>query len=336
MRESLFVYKHCVGQHLIKENIHFQANLHADLDTILFRWPSRWTSEMSGICSKCKTECVFKETKGEKFGFPCDVCRAVLCRECADLSATEIRFVTMATRAVPYLCGECIGALRRVPLLEKKIQELEHDVRELLEAAKTSKQSYADVLKASIDSTDEIKESLKDLEKKVVNSSKQEGADAAGGIQQLEPAVQELQERESRAASVLLFGIGESDAATREERIAQENKTVESILRKIDVSVTKEIRVRRLGRYDQQKVRPIKVTFPTKAEALNVLKRRRRLNSEEKIYIKGDQTVSQRNYLKAVIAELETRTSNGEKNLKIRYVNSVPKIVKTSTPVQKN
>lgn len=184
------------------------------------------------------------------FGFPCDICRVVLCRDCAGLSTTEVRFVAMATRAVPYLCKECIGSLQRVPLLERRIQELEHEVQELREATKSSKQSYADILKANIDSTDQIKETVKNLEKRVEDFRKQDNVNTAAAMPHLEPAVHELQERELRAANILIFGVRESDGAARDERIEQENRTVEAILRKIDGTVTREIKVRRLGRYE--------------------------------------------------------------------------------------
>lgn len=291
---------------------------------------------MSGICSKCKVECVFKEGKGEQFGFPCDVCRTVLCRDCAELSATEIRFVAMATRALPYLCRECISSLKLVPILKEKILELEQEVKDLKNSTQASKQSYADILKTSLDHSDELKSSMKDLERKVENISKSGSPKAVSGPSQLEPAVQELQERESRAANILIFGVRESEGLNRDERVRHENEVVEAVLQKIDRAVTRDIKVRRLGKYDQQKIRPIRVTFPTKSEALNILKQKGKLSSDEGIYIKGDQTVSQRNYLKEVIAELETRTRLGEKDLKIRYINYVPKIIKIHTALKKN
>lgn len=291
---------------------------------------------MAGKCSKCKTECVFKESKTELFGFPCDVCGGILCKNCADLSATEIRFIAMSSRAVPYLCKECIGLLRQIPSLKIQIRKLEQEVQELKCAANSAKQSYADVLKVSMDNSDELKNTIKDLEMKVQNVSKPETPQAGSGVSQLEPAVQEMQEREYRAANILLFGVKESDTVTKDERITQENKTVEEILQRIDSTVTREIKVRRLGKYEPQKVRPIKVTFPSKAIALGILKQRSKLSSNEAIYIKSDQTVNQRNYLKAIIAEMETRIQEGEQNLRIKYVNSVPKIIKTSGLAKKN
>lgn len=294
--------------------------------------------KMSGTCSGCQAPCIFKEKTGVLFGFPCDVCRVILCKDCGGLSSTEVRFVAMASRGVPYLCKDCIGSLKLVSTLKTKIDELEHEIQELKIAAESSKSSYADILKKNTAQSEEIKGNMKNLEERVESVTKPGTHPSVEGALPLEPAVQELQERERRAANILLFGVKESSAATREARIEQESKTVEGILQKIDADVAKEVKVTRLGRYDEQKVRPIKVTFPTKSDALSVLKKKSKLGDEGSVYIKSDQTVCQRKYLKTVIAELENRTKQGEQDLKIRYISNVPRIVKlrTATVTQKN
>lgn len=293
---------------------------------------------MSGTCSECQAACIFKEKTEVLFGYHCDVCRVILCKDCGGLSSTEIRFVAMASRGVPYLCKDCVGSLKLVSTLKTKIDELEHEIQELKIAAESSKSSYADILKKNTAQSEEIKGGMKDLEKKVESVTKPGTHPSAECTLPLEPAVQELQERERRAANILLFGVKESSATTREARIEQESKAVEGILRKVDADVAKEVKVTRLGRYDEQKIRPIKVTFPTKSDALSVLRKKSKLSDEGSVYIKSDQTVCQRNYLKTVVAELENRTKQGEQNLKIRYIGGVPKIVKvrTTTEIKKN
>ena len=123
------------------------------------------------------------------------------------------------------------------------------------------------------------------------------------------------------------------------ERISQEKECIENVLKEVDKDVkVNDLKLMRLGKYDPQKVRPIKVIFPTKEEALKILKQKNKLSKDNEVYIKSDQTTEQRKYLKSVIQELEDRKVKGEINLKIKYILGTPKIVKipSSTSTSKN
>lgn len=290
---------------------------------------------MSNICSECGTACVFKESKCELFGYPCDACRTVLCKNCAGLTATEIRFVLLSTRVVPYLCKRCVRSLKQLPVLEKRVEELEQEIQELKGAVKSSKQSYADILKSSKDQSNLFENNIKKLEEKVEVIASVENIPVANSLSYLEPTIHELREREQRETNILIFGVKEPAKANREERIACEKTVVTNILKKVDETVTEEITITRLGKYEEQKVRPIKVSFPNKSDALNILRQKKKLDNYDNIYIKADLTVSQRKYLHLILSELETRTKAGETDLRVRYVNSVPKIVKVKSAVDK-
>ena len=45
-------------------------------------------------------------------------------------------------------------------------------------------------------------------------------------------------------------------------------------------------------------------------------------------YVKLDQTPAQREYLGKVLKELADRKSKGETDIKIKYINNIPKIIK--------
>lgn len=292
---------------------------------------------MAGVCSECGKECVFKESKSDLCGFPCDICGIIYCKNCAELSTTEIRFVAMASRILPYLCKQCIGVFKEFPILKRRIEELEVEVKHLKEGVRSSKQSYADVIKLNTDHSEALKNTMQELERKVEVISKPENVPHNSETVQLEPTIQELQEREQRAAHILIFGVKESDKVARDERIESENKAVGTILRKISGNNDCQVKIRRLGRYQQEKVRPIRVAFQNKADALSILKQKNKLGDQAGtgVYIKADQTLKQRNYLNALIVELESRMTAGEKNLKIKYVNSVPKIIKINQSAER-
>lgn len=65
---------------------------------------------MAEICSKCNLSCILKEPLkgGERlFGCICDRCKTITCRSCEKWSATEIRFLALQSRKIPYFCQEC-------------------------------------------------------------------------------------------------------------------------------------------------------------------------------------------------------------------------------------
>lgn len=64
----------------------------------------------------------------------------------------------------------------------------------------------------------------------------------------------------------------------------------------------------------------------------NALKILRNKNKFGQIRVKADLTVKQRDYMSQLHRELESRKSNGEKDITIRYIRGTPKIV----PLSKN
>ena len=69
--------------------------------------------------------------------------------------------------------------------------------------------------------------------------------------------------------------------------------------------------------------------FKTRFEALKLLKKSKEISaqSKNKIFITNDKTISQLQYEKQIRTELKNRLDNGENNLKIKYFNSIPKII---------
>lgn len=69
--------------------------------------------------------------------------------------------------------------------------------------------------------------------------------------------------------------------------------------------------------------------FPSKREAIDVLRNKGKLDADTGIYLKNDQTENQRNYIKKLVTELREKEQNGVKDLKIKYFSGIPRIVKS-------
>lgn len=91
----------------------------------------------------------------------------------------------------------------------------------------------------------------------------------------------------------------------------------------------KPIKSIRLGKYIPTKNRPIKVCFDDTHTPRFLL--RNKIKLHENIQIYADQTPTQKQYWQSMKEELQTRTNNGEKDLIMKYIRGVPRIVINKT-----
>lgn len=230
-------------------------------------------------CSKCK------KAENENL-FPCDSCKSEFCNTCSDLSASEIRCLSLKNRKLLFLCEECEKGLSLVPVLIKKVNELQAEVNNL-----------------KINSTSSISTDLTNQENLIT----------------------EMLDRQNRMSNVVIFNVKESQKNSRTERNEDNIDTVKDILK--DINVSKDnLKAYRLGKYDPNKNRPIKVIFNSAEDAKYVLKNKINIKVPS-IRIYGDQTRAQREYYLFVKQKLQDIIDNGDDTKTIRYINNKPTIV---------
>jgi len=115
------------------------------------------------------------------------------------------------------------------------------------------------------------------------------------------------------------------------DRLAHDSNLVNVVIKVInsDNNITKPLKVVRLGKHDQNKTRPIKAAFSSAADVFDILKSKKKLLSSQPpstIRISSDRTLFQRNFMKKLRDELESRKNNGEEYLIIKYVKGSPEI----------
>ncbi|KAG5883272.1 hypothetical protein JTB14_018118 [Gonioctena quinquepunctata] len=101
-------------------------------------------------------------------------------------------------------------------------------------------------------------------------------------------------------------------------RISEDKNNIKHLVKDIDVDPS-NINIFRLGKYDPNKNRPIKVCFSNQYEALTVLKQKLAVPG---VNIFSDQTKAQQTYFQNLKKQQEYQ-NNGENKI----LNSVPKIV---------
>ncbi|KAG6438947.1 hypothetical protein O3G_MSEX000354 [Manduca sexta] len=141
-----------------------------------------------------------------------------------------------------------------------------------------------------------------------------------------EAIVAEINERKYRSKNIVVVGIPENTATNREDRMKSDKSAITKILETINAPCSEPIRINRLGKYISGKNRPIKISFDSQETAKYILKNKKKLQSD-KIKLYSDQTPIQKLYLKELTQELTSRIEKGEKNLTIKYINNVPKII---------
>lgn len=146
-------------------------------------------------------------------------------------------------------------------------------------------------------------------------------------IRQNSEIVAELEERRKRECNVLILGCAETNASEAQAQLAMDREAATQILSTIvaDISPGDVIRLHRLGRKQQGKIRPLKVTLSSARLTRQVLGKAK--SAPAGIKIACDRTPNQQAELTLLRGELAQRQAD-DPNLTIRYINSVPKIVK--------
>lgn len=218
----------------------------------------------------------------------CDSCKGGLCQQCSDLSASELRCMELKKRKLIFLCQECENGFKQVPLLIKKINELE---KQIIEIKETKHEAQMD-------------------EKEMVMNN--------------EKMVTEIFERQKRASNVMMSNVKEQMGQTHAERNSKDKDVVKDVLKDIDVDMS-NVSVFRVGKFNPEKSRLLKIVFPNSSDALNILKNKKLIKAEG-VKIFSDQTKMQRAYFLSLKEKLKSINENGG-NKTIKYINNLPTIV---------
>lgn len=241
----------------------------------------------------------FREIKSPSYAV-CSGCKLHLHYNCIGMSEREASLVlSLKTTNVKILCNRCDKEL----LTQKQIID------------------KIDTINSSLDKR------LSDIEKLIqslnsMNANKEE-------------IITESVERSLRSRNVILLNVPENSGCDDAE-------LVNDILAVIDESaVVHPEEVSRIGKVNNsnnKRPRLIKLRFKTVELAKLVLRKSKALKDNERfnrIMVRDDKTPQQINYLKKLNEELHSRRSKGEKDLTIKYINNLPRII-TSTPEATN
>ncbi|CAI6359617.1 unnamed protein product [Macrosiphum euphorbiae] len=147
--------------------------------------------------------------------------------------------------------------------------------------------------------------------------------------------INEIGDRNMRASNLILYNVPESNSDnTADRKNTADSNVVSNLIDSIIIGDKniKPVKLLRLGIRVHDKTRPIKAIFSSsKSLVFEILKSKKKLlslNPPSNIGISLDRTLYQRNYMKKLREELESRrSSDGGNELIIRYVRGTPTIV---------
>lgn len=136
--------------------------------------------------------------------------------------------------------------------------------------------------------------------------------------------ISEIQDRNFRSKNLIVHNIPECTSEVIRERVDFDKTQVIHLLEKLEMESNVDFKVSRIGKKSNQ-TRPIRLMLPSANIAVDCLKRKKKLENT-KIKISADMTYMQRQEIKKLYDELNTRRDNGEDGLVIRYSKSIPYI----------
>lgn len=222
----------------------------------------------------------------------CCICKEKFKNTCVDVSANEVRTLN-SNKGYDWTCTNCRPISHDIKHLKALIINLQSEIKQLrVECNQTVKDSPLD----------------------------------------FEEILSELSERQKRVNNVILFNVKEQDQQNSPAvKIEGDKNHVVTILSSISPDLPlNDIKPVRLGSFSANKIRPIKISLKNGYTAMNIFKNANKLKSHQtykNVIISSDKTKRQIEFYKKTKQEMTNRLEAGETNLKIKYINQIPRIV---------
>lgn len=224
------------------------------------------------------------------------------------------------------------GISKNISDIREEIKSLQSTTQTLILDQNYIKEQLNDFKKFETEANNKFENLESDLKILKASPNKQKGQPT---LNMCENIVNELQDRYQREKNIVIVGVPEPKGENQKERSTADTREIIKIIKSTFDKCPEPLKIFRLGKYMNEKCRPIKVIFSTQETAKTILRNRSNLK-ENSVKIYSDQTPYQQKVIKILKEELQRRSQNGEENLTIKYINGTPKIIqkpsKNSSP----
>lgn len=175
-----------------------------------------------------------------------------------------------------------------------------------------------------------LRKDIESLDNKISNLETRESSNHSSS--NIGPVLQELFERERCSSNIIVYEIPESSSTSINERVANDKHSINNIVQPLGLEIPINSKIIRLGKPRLGTNRPVKIICDNKETVARFLSEFNSQKTSGKHALGNfrfvrDKTPMQRKLLRSCHEELESRTQNGESNLKIIYVNGEPKVM---------
>lgn len=228
----------------------------------------------------------------------CNGCQLKIHIKCLDLSDAEKKFIEVVrSNNIKIFCNRCNITLSAVTEVKNLVNELKETFDKRLQQIET-------VMSTLISS----------------NRSYQNNT---------ENIISESVDRSLRACNLVFYNVPEANPNSSD--FSNDVTTINDILELCDPKlVVCPESVSRIGKFDTQKNRPVKVIMKNLNDKMVCLRNKNKLLREKKfnkVIVTDDKTPKQLSHLKALREELKDRVDKGEKDLTIKYIQNIPQII---------
>ena len=219
--------------------------------------------------------------------------------------------------------------------MNESIAEVKKDITDLKMDIKHFNNTTTQILQVQSKINDQIKElqakvthgenKIKTIADTVNKIDPKTSETRVNRLQANENIMREIQERKKRECNIIMVGVAEPAGDNIKERYINEESEVIKIITSLKNDISKPEKFFRLGKYNPEKPRKLKVCFANPEQTTYLLRNKDKLPANVKFF--SDQTPTQYKYLTYVKDELKRRTANGETNLTIKYIQGTPTII---------
>lgn len=241
----------------------------------------------------------------------CDGCKGALHLKCVGLSESEVKMTRARSRSVKVVCISCNNNMAQFG-----------DMKELL-------------LSLRNDFNTSINKLREDFETQISSLRAAQAGQRLQPSENFEDVVGEVMDQLGRKNNLIVFGVGEDCGEVRSTQGADGDRTtVNNLLSVIKPSFQGTIsNIQRLGRFNHSSARPrpVKITFEREADVRDFVFNSKKLKNNPvfgHVSLSFDRTPRQIELYNKLKRELNERIANGEQNIKIRYINNRPSIVR--------
>lgn len=253
---------------------------------------------------------------------------------CIEISPTELRVLQLKSGySLIFKCRRCLNNGGADPLIAENIIDIKSTLdKVVLDTAKIEGlRTDVDSVKAEVLN---IKSNISGIVAEEVNKLGLDQIGVAGtsnfpdGSGVNFGTIGEWEDRQKRMSNVIIHNLIDSDDA--ENDLSNITKV---LVKTIDSNI-RIVYVRRLGRFTENKDRPLIVKLWTVDMAMSVMRGKKRImqivgnkKTGQKLSATTDKTKMQQEQLRKAMTDLRARQAGGESNLLLKYIKGIPTVV---------